>query len=362
MTEHTGNKGEWSELYALLRLLADGKLYAADAETNKIATMYYDILEAIRKQTNGGWTYKRGGEIKVINAETEEVVVSIPIADFKEQADTLLYAIKDTRRDSATFEVPEAWKFAEKIKCNTIKAPSTDKSDITLVVHDIRTGMNPLLRFSIKSQLGSPSTLLNPSAATNFLYRIVGHKLSDVEKAKFISFRKFKERFQYLKSLGRSIEFKTIRSSVFAFNMQLVDTQLPIIMSELLKEFYFGNAVKIHELTKLIEDKNTFGFTGEEKKVFYSYKVKELLTNIALGMVPATRWAGKYDATGGYIIVKEDGDVLCYHIYNRNEFREYLFTHTKLDTPSTSRYKFGFIFDEADGQYIDLNLQIRFLK
>ena len=26
----TGNKGEWSEIYVLLRLLADGKIYAAD--------------------------------------------------------------------------------------------------------------------------------------------------------------------------------------------------------------------------------------------------------------------------------------------------------------------------------------------
>ncbi|RTK92254.1 MAG: HpaII family restriction endonuclease [Rickettsiales bacterium] len=28
------NKGEWSEFYTFLRLLADGKLYAADANLN----------------------------------------------------------------------------------------------------------------------------------------------------------------------------------------------------------------------------------------------------------------------------------------------------------------------------------------
>ena len=32
----TGNKGEWSEIYVLLRLLADGKIYAADSELNKL--------------------------------------------------------------------------------------------------------------------------------------------------------------------------------------------------------------------------------------------------------------------------------------------------------------------------------------
>ena len=57
------------------------------------------------------------------------------------------------------------------------------------------------------------------------------------------------------------------------------------------------------------------------------------MTIIALGMMPASQWKGKYEATGGYIIVKEDGDILCYHIYNRNEFREYLYNNTKFDTP-----------------------------
>ncbi|MBD3211216.1 MAG: HpaII family restriction endonuclease, partial [Candidatus Lokiarchaeota archaeon] len=28
----TGNKGEWSEIYVFFKLLADGKLYAADGD------------------------------------------------------------------------------------------------------------------------------------------------------------------------------------------------------------------------------------------------------------------------------------------------------------------------------------------
>ena len=32
----SGNRGEWSEIYVLLRLLADGKVYAADGELNKL--------------------------------------------------------------------------------------------------------------------------------------------------------------------------------------------------------------------------------------------------------------------------------------------------------------------------------------
>ena len=35
----TGNKGEWSELYALFRLLGEGKVHAGDADLNKLDRM-----------------------------------------------------------------------------------------------------------------------------------------------------------------------------------------------------------------------------------------------------------------------------------------------------------------------------------
>lgn len=32
----TGNKGEWSEIYTLLKLLGEGKVYAGDQNLNRI--------------------------------------------------------------------------------------------------------------------------------------------------------------------------------------------------------------------------------------------------------------------------------------------------------------------------------------
>ena len=79
-------------------------------------------------------------------------------------------------------------------------------------------------------------------------------------------------------------------------------------------------------------------------------------------MVPTTVWTGKLDSTGGYLVVKENGEILCYHIYNRNEFEDYLLTNTKIINPSSTRLKFGKIYNENNQFYIKLNLQIRFLK
>ena len=79
-------------------------------------------------------------------------------------------------------------------------------------------------------------------------------------------------------------------------------------------------------------------------------------------MMPSKVWTGELDATGGYLVVKEDGEILCYHIYNRNEFEDYLLNNTKLETASSTRHEFGTVYKEGNKQYFKLNLQIRFLK
>ena len=66
-----------------------------------------------------------------------------------------------------------------RIYCQSLKAKSSDKTDIRIVLHDRRTNINSEMGFSIKSQLGGDSTLLNASKATNFKFKLVGQRLSD---------------------------------------------------------------------------------------------------------------------------------------------------------------------------------------
>ncbi len=41
-----------------------------------------------------------------------------------------------------------------------------------------------------------------------------------------------------------------------------------------------------------------------------------MLIEIVVGMMTATVWNGIYDAAGRYLIVKEDADIIEYHLYN----------------------------------------------
>ena len=45
----SGNKGEWSELYAFIRLLYLGRLYAADENVKKLDDIFFPILKILRE-------------------------------------------------------------------------------------------------------------------------------------------------------------------------------------------------------------------------------------------------------------------------------------------------------------------------
>lgn len=149
-------------------------------------------------------------------------------------------------------------------------------------------------------------------------------------------------------------------SETFEANLCLIDSLFSRILSEYVLEYYLGNGKTVRELTGRINEKNLCGFNIQLQRP-YEYKMKHFLTAVALGMTASSVWDGREQTTGGYIIVKEDGDVLCYHLYNRNEFREYLFQNTRFDTPSSSRHDFGYIYRENRKFFMKLNFQIRFI-
>lgn len=140
----------------------------------------------------------------------------------------------------------------------------------------------------------------------------------------------------------------------------MVDSAFPSILAQYIFLFYTGHGNRIHDLTSQIEKANPYQLHASSIATYYQHKVKNFLTNSALGMTPAIAWQGKYQINGGYIIVREDGEILCYHLYNINEFQDYIFNSTYLDTASSSRHQFGKIYQIGSELFFKLNLQIRF--
>ena len=359
--ELKGNKGEWSEIYTLLKLLGEGKVYAGDQNLNKIQDLFYPIIMILRQEKDGNFNYHLQDKDVVIQTPEGEELLRISASIFLAEAENLLKAINE---NDGAFAIPQIETFMDSIYCHSLKAKSSDKTDIRIILHDRRTKINSEMGFSIKSQLGGDSTLLNASKATNFNFKIVGVELSDEEISAINSINpkrnKVIERFNAIINKGALLVFDKVDNTTFKNNLIMLDGDLPTIIANSLLEQLKTGISTLEELSTKIAETNPLKYDEEHASLFYAYKIKHLLTSVALGMMPATAWNGKFDANGGYLVVKKDGEILCYHFYDRNRFEDYLFSNAYLERSSTSRHEYASIIKEEDGTLsFKLNFQVR---
>ncbi len=72
------NKGEWSEVYAFFKLLADGRLYCGDGHLNRYDEKYYPILEIFRNDAPDRNAYQVHSAKKSILVAGETIHIEIP--------------------------------------------------------------------------------------------------------------------------------------------------------------------------------------------------------------------------------------------------------------------------------------------
>ncbi len=351
-----GNKGEWSELYTFLKLLADGRLYCGDGQLNRYDDKFYPILEIFRDDSPNRNTYKVQATERNILIEGQTVNIKISQERFKQEANSLLEHI-NSMDENTDFSYIQP--FMKLIDSHAVKAKSSDKADIRIVIHNLQTGSKPELGYSIKSKLGADSTLINSNKdGTNFIYRVQG--VSEEQVKVFNSLDRFKKKFDYLKSIGGAISFCKVANNVLHNNLILLDLGIERIVADSLVDYYNGNGRTIAEITEHISIADPLEIANGTDQPMYAYKVKQFLLAFALGVTSSTPWYGNFHANGGYIVVKEDGDIICYHFFDRNDLEDYLFFNTRFETPSTSRHLFGDIYKENGEYFLKLNLQVRF--
>lgn len=355
-----GNKGEWSEIYALFKLLSDRVLNAGDPNLNKIPDIYFPVIMIIREEIDGPRKFDFQDDFVVVSGQFGKLRINA--SRFSKNVDILLNRIKNSK--TSTFSIKEVENVLNEINITQLKAKSTKKEDIRIQIYDKIIGDQTELGFSIKSQLGNPSTLLNAGKTTNFIFQLTGPKLNKTTVDKINSIEtnsKIKDRIEEIHKSKAQLKFVRAESTIFHNNMILVDSALPRIMAEIVYSYFTSGQSSIIDLLAQIEESNPVSYDLSFKHKFYSYKLKRLLSDIALGMMPSKVWTGVWEASGGYLVVKEDGDIVCYHIYNKNEFEEYLLNNTRLETASSKRHGFGMVYEQDGKYFLNLNLQIRFL-
>jgi type II restriction enzyme len=357
------NKGEWSEFYAFLKILEERKIFAADKNLEIIDGKFFVFHKIIREEKDEAvkiYDISQAPTQVLITDEDGRLLKEFDSDSLKEKTLKIFERIKNEK--SRSFNIPEAEELMKELLCTKVKASNAKKADLVAIIYDRISKTMPMLGFSIKSMVGGASTLLNPGQTTNFIYEIKGFGGNMKEVNAIQTKAQIRDRVRKIAEQGGAFEFVGVSNEQFGTNMKMIDTALPKFIAQMLLDFFSNAHRTVADLTKELSEnesmKKKFGLSLTN----YEYKVKNFLDAIALGMVPSKPWDGFSKAHGGYIVVKENGDVVCYHLYNRDEFRSYLYENTKFDASSTTRYGYGELYKKDGKLFFNLNLQIRFLK
>lgn len=350
------NKGDWSEFYVLLYLLGSRELYAADEHLDRIPEFKFPINKIMRKESAAEKIDFILEGIDSVEIYFNDVLQrTMTSADFTAEA---AFLVHDIPLGSGSFDIPHAETFLNNIYCKRLAAPSADITDIKMELHDSITGINQVMGFSIKSYLGGAPSLLNASGATNLIYKVTGIDHTTMVAINSISTRtKIRDRIAAIYNHGGSITYYKTSNTIFSDNMMMIDSRMEEIIAELLLYSYSENVLDCRDIIAHLEETNPLNYP---RAGMYVYKFKKFLCSKALGMDPSVEWNGIDEANGGYIVAKSNGEVLAYHLYNRDKFEQYLFDNTKLERGSTDRHGYASLYIDDDEMYINLNLQIRF--
>jgi type II restriction enzyme len=342
----TMNRGEWSEAYALLSLISNANLTLSDKSLADQNTNQYKVNSILIPADVPNKFVSLSIQNNSVIAHYEGQNNSIPISDVKNIAKRLFEQIQTST--STTFSFNQLDNLWNAFFNPQIKATSSIKSDIQLEIINSNSQNKTLSGFSIKSNLGGATSLLNASQSTNFLY-----EAPSLIEAQTTS----------PKELGRSVKTISLKhhgsvNQIYKKNLYLVDKNLEALISHMLLEYYgASNREKyLKDLLSILANKNPLNLNNRDD---YQHIVSKFLRATAFGMVPRKLWDGKLSVSGGMIVVKSDGKLANFYLddpQSNTNLNEYLLEHCFFDTASTSRHDFGKIFDN---RFFKFNLLIR---
>lgn len=357
--KETKNKGEWTELLVFVKLLAEQKLHLSDKDLNKKLD-FFNISKVTTKNLDLDFFILNETTIKSVNNSSgEEKIIDISNILSEENLKKITTSIQE---GTATFKIPKFQIIQNNLGFNIVKGgTSNQKSDIVLDIKNKEIEKQNE-GFGIKSYLGSKPTLLNASGNTNFIFEIKGLKTSNIDEINQIDTRtKLKDRIIFIEELGGTFNYVGAEKETMEHNLKISDSLMPNIVGHLLLSFY---KKRISKVSKIVDEIDREGILNEEinygEKKSLEIKIKRLLLDILLGFFAGKKWDGE-NLANGTIVMKKSGECLGFHIIDSKSLKEYLFENISLDTPSTTRHRFGKIYKEKDGKlYFKLNLQLRF--
>ena len=368
------NKGEWAEFYVMLKLLGEGRLYTANKLLQKNYQSYLDILKIIRQECESQvleYIVDEPNALVIVKPQdTSTILVTMPVKIFNDYAQMLFDGIKDVEGSSVPAPDPVC-DFAKVIYVSKPKAPAVKalkkqfggKNDIFIEVRDGQTAIISIMGFSIKSKFGQNPTLFNAGSSSQYLYKLAGCDDAMMDEFNAITEnggRGWSKCKAYLSNHGISMEFARTQNPIYNDNLFLVRESMAKIMAWCIKDRLIDSPrhFEVMETVERMIVANPLGVPAA--RVYYEKAIKDFLMAGFTGMTAGKEWDGKEQVNGGYIVVMDDGDVICYHSSDRESFRDYLYRNTHFEYVSADKYLWSRIV-KIDGEYyLPLNFSVRF--
>jgi hypothetical protein len=372
------NKGEWFESWAVLKILAEGRISTLRVSDGTVSKTDSSVLvNALRTGRSGqviDYVLERdedGRPTRLSICEsgttttlTDPISIDVVRQDFAAFEEALMEAESNA---SGTFSVKGADELFAKYLFGSGKSPSSLKQDCELSLIALDGQREEMRGFSIKSYTGGSPTLFNSSQGAAFRYRLGGHT-ADTAKQRVLAIQKKNvkswvvARVNALNDLNAFTADVWAENPVFAKNLSLLDTNMGTVIGHLLR-IGRSSAVNKGNLKEALEQlikEDPLGLGSVFAETYYGFRVRHFLRAAALGMTPATPWDGNEDAEGGMLVVSADRELYCL-LAGKSEFERYLIETTYFDTPSTSRLPgYAEIEENAEGVVsFKLHLQIR---
>lgn len=338
------NKGEMSEMYALLKIIHQKVLQYGDKQSLP-SDRTMRVLKIKNKQKT---ILIHDISVEVISENGESNIISASQLLNQHQLDDIVLSIKN---ESGTFYNAAITQSIQTLGLDVIKGTSYEKADVYLDFKD--DVFNENQGVSVKSFLGGSPTLLNASSATNFIFEINNLDAGCIDEINAISSRsKIKDRIAKIIDMGGDFSFIGCENKVYESNLKKTDSNMPEMLADALLS-YFKKASS-NKLSDYLPKDKLLQLSQDEVRC----RLRDFVKYTILGIFPNQPWDGNISANGA-ILVKNEGDLVFYHTNQESVFKDYFYEHCFFDTPSSTRHRFGSIYKEGKRLYFKLNLQIR---
>ncbi|MDJ0634696.1 MAG: HpaII family restriction endonuclease [Xenococcaceae cyanobacterium MO_188.B29] len=353
------NKGEWSELLAFVRIISEQRIVLSDKYLEPTGN-YFKVNKVTGNNIDLDFLLINKDEVEIFNRNTGKVKkIAIKSLVNEDILNNLIAKIKKGKR---TFSIPDFEVIQNALGLTVVKlGDSTKKADIVLDIQN-ETVTKEHEGFNIKSYLGSKPTLFNASSNTNFIFEIKNLSKKKIDEINSINTKKkLIDRIKAIEQYGGTFNYVAPEKKTLEYNLKMVDLSMPKIIGSILLAFYKNRISAMSEIVDYIhEHTDLINLIQYEDKDWLIHKVKQLLVDILLGFFAGSEWDGTYGAKGT-IVIKATGNQVAFHLIDIESLKSYLFNNIKLDTPSTTRHRYGkLILENNNKLYFKLNLQLRF--